>query len=635
MIRVWPWPAGLAAPALALAVLAAVLAAPAGAAPLRKTVPATSGSGPGDPPDPMVAVLTDGHEIFLEAKPQPGEGLYGFALRLCGDREGAAQVAGANAGADRLLAGVRYRVPYDCLRNELKVRVATALFADDRAEPAGWRHRVRGVGGLGRESLWHVALWFTGRGENFPAIREHNGLVEDEVAAGRELVIPSALLLPGFRQAVARSPDPSRPQVALAASPPAAVPQPPPALPRTAAPTPAALGTAERPYRLEYRRDARGEVAVYRLAPGEALYSSVVVRFIGAVLAPDVNALAAEIAERSGIRDVTDIPIGHEVKIPLELLLPEYLPAAHPRRREYEAALRESGRFTNQVHTADLSGVTVILDAGHGGVDVGASIGGVWESLYVYDIKLRIKALLERHTAARVVATTRDGEEFRILDRDVLPFSRGHQVLTNPPYPIADSAVGVNLRWYLANSAYSRAVSAESDPQKVVFLSIHADSLHPSLRGAMAYIPAAAMRQGSFRKAGAVYEARQEWRERPAVSFAWQERVESEGLSRQLAEEMIAALDRRGVAIHPHKPVREKIVRNRSEFVPAVLRYNSVPAKILLEVCNLANGEDRKLLQTRSFRQQTAEAVVEAILRYYGQGEGLEDSLRVAAAGAG
>ena len=617
MIRAWPWPAGLAAPALALAVLAAVLAGPAGAAPLRKTVAATSGSGPGDPPDPMVAVLTDGHEIFLEAKPQPGEGLYGFALRLCGDRSGAADVAGANAGADRLLAGVRYRVPYDCLRGELKVRVATALFADDRAEPAGWRHRVRGVGALGRESLWHVARWFTGRGENFRAIREHNGLVEDEVAAGRELVIPGALLLPGFREAVARSPAAARPQVALAVS-------------------PAALRTAERPYRLEYRRDARGEVAVYRLAPGEALYSSVVVRFIGAVLAPDVNALAAEIAERSGIRDVTDIPIGHEIKIPLELLLPEYLPAAHPRRQEYEAALRESGRFTNQVRTADLSGVTVILDAGHGGVDVGASFGGVWESLYVYDIKLRIKELLERHTAARVVATTRDGEEFRILDRDVLPFSRGHTVLTNPPYPIADSAVGVNLRWYLANSAYSRALSAESDPQKVVFLSIHADSLHPTLRGAMTYIPAAAMRQGSFRKAGAVYEARQEWRERPAVSFAWKERVESEGLSRQLAEEMIAALDRRGVAIHPHKPVREKIVRNRSEFVPAVLRYNSVPAKILLEVCNLANGEDRKLLQTRAFRQRTAEAVVEAILRYYGQGEGLEESLRVAAAaGAG
>ena len=70
--------------------------------------------------------------------------------------------------------------------------------------------------------------------------------------------------------------------------------------------------------------------------------------------------------------------------------------------------------------------------------------------------------------------------------------------------------------------------------------------------------------------------------------------------------------------------------------MPAVLRYNAVPAKVLLEICNLANDQDRKLLQTRAFRQRIAEAVVEGILRYYGQGDGFEESLRIAAAaGAG
>jgi N-acetylmuramoyl-L-alanine amidase len=170
----------------------------------------------------------------------------------------------------------------------------------------------------------------------------------------------------------------------------------------------------------------------------------------------------------------------------------------------------------------------------------------------------------------------------------------------------------------------------------VVFLSIHADSLHPSIRGAMAYIPGAAMRQGSFRKSGAVYEARREWREEPRVEFSWKERIESEGLSRQLAEEMMASLRRNEVAIHPYKPVREKIIRSRrSEFVPAVLRYNAVPAKVLLEVCNLANDEDRKLLQTRAFRQKVAESVVESILRYYGQGDGFQETLRMAASAGG
>jgi N-acetylmuramoyl-L-alanine amidase len=608
---------------IAFALLVAVLgtawlaaaSGPAGAGTLRRSV---AGSGDG-----LVAVYTDEPEIYVEAKPLPGEGLYAFARRMCGDSGAADAIAAANGGEQRLLAGVRYRVPYDALSDELKAEAVRTLFAEDRSDAEGWRHRVRGGGALDRGSLWDVARWFTGRGEAFGEIRTFNSLEEEELWAGQEVVIPDDLLLPGLRSA---APAGSSAGSYADSSPPAV-----PELSRAELVAPA-VASANLPYRLEYGEDAGGEYAVYRLKPGEALYSSVVVRFIGAVLAPDVNALAREVADRSGIEDVTDIPISHAVKIPFDLLLPEYLPAAHPRRREYEAALRESGRFTNQVRTADLAGVTVILDAGHGGIDSGATFGGVWESLYVYDIKLRIKRLLESLTAAEVVVTTRDGSDFVIPERDVLPFSRSHVVLTDPPYPIADTTVGVNLRWYLANSVYRQTVARVRDPQKVVFLSIHADSLHPSIRGAMAYIPGAAMRQGSFRKSGAVYEARREWREEPRVEFSWKERVESEGLSRQLAEEMMGALRRNEVAIHPYKPVREKIIRSRrSEFVPAVLRYNAVPAKVLLEVCNLANEEDRKLLQTRAFRQKVAESVVESILRYYGQGEGFQETLRVAA----
>jgi N-acetylmuramoyl-L-alanine amidase len=54
--------------------------------------------------------------------------------------------------------------------------------------------------------------------------------------------------------------------------------------------------------------------------------------------------------------------------------------------------------------------------------------------------------------------------------------------------------------------------------------------------------------------------------------------------------------------------------------VPAVLRYNAVPAKLLLEVCNLANEHDRKLLRTRVFRERVAEAIVAGVLSYFGEG---------------
>jgi N-acetylmuramoyl-L-alanine amidase len=533
--------------------------------------------------DGVVATLSEDRGILVEAVPRRGEGLSTFAQRLCGDSRLAPQVAEANGGAQTLLGGIRYAVPFSLLSQAMQLKAAKALFAEDRGQADGWRHQVRGVGPLQRENLWRLAEWFTGTGENFRAIREYNELPDEDVSRGTAVTIPSELLLPAFRSA---------------------------------------LPVPEKPFLLAYGADKEGEFAVYRLRPGEALYSSVVVRFTGRVFAADVNALALQIARRSGIRDVTDIPIGYRVKVPFDLLQPEFLPEGHPKRKEYEESLRASARFSNQVKARGMAGITVILDAGHGGQDVGASVGGVWESLYVYDIVMRIRRLLEGQTASRVLVTTRDGGEFHVQETDVLPFSRGHAVLTTPPYPIADPKIGVNLRWYLANSLFRKTVQTDKDPQKVVFLSIHADSLHPSLRGVMAYIPAADMRDGSFGKNGPVYTVRKEVQESPLVTFPREDRVRSEGLSRELAKQVVAAFQEGGLPVHPFKPVRDKIIRNNSEWVPAVLRYNSIPAKILLEVCNLANDDDRKLIQTRAYRQHVAEAVVRGLLVYYGQDAG-------------
>ncbi|HEV2843217.1 MAG TPA: N-acetylmuramoyl-L-alanine amidase, partial [Thermoanaerobaculia bacterium] len=486
-------------------------------------------------------------------------------------------------GAGELHAGLRYTVPFALLSQEMQLKAVKARFPEDRAEADGWHHKVRGAGPLQRESLWQLAGWFTGQGESFRAIREYNELLDDDVARGKSVTIPSELLLPAFKSL---------------------------------------LPVPEKPYLLEYASDKDGEYAVYRLRPGEALYSSVVVRFTGRVFAADVNATAQQIARRSGIPDVTDIPIGYRVKIPFDVLQPEFMPEGHAKRKEYEESLRASAHFSNQVTAKGLGGITVVLDAGHGGHDSGATLGGVWESLYVYDIAMRIKRVLETQSGARVLVTTRDGGDFRVQDVDVLPFSRNHSVLTTPPYPIEDAKVGVNLRWYLANSLYRQAVQRDNDAQKVVFLSIHADSLHPSLRGAMAYIPAAEMTDGSFSKGGSIYASRKEVQESPRVAFAKGDRVRSEGLSRELAKQVIAAFAGSGLPVHPHKPVRDRILRNNGEWVPAVLRYNSIPAKILLEVCNLANDQDRKLIQTRAYRQKVAESVVQGILAYYGQDAG-------------
>ncbi len=528
----------------------------------------------------VVAALTPERALVLEAEPHRGEGLLGFTLRFCGERERVELVSKNNGGVSSLLSGKRYKIPFAALRPEWQLRVVRALFGHDYPAASGWYHEVGRPETYGRPSLWHVAEWFTGRGDNYRAIRVANRLADDELPAGQSLLIPARLLRPALRSAL------------------------PP----------------ESPFYLEYDRDAGGDYAVYRLKPGEALYSSVVVRFTGSLYADDVNALAQTIAKRSGIDRMTAIPVGYKVKIPFELLEPEFLPANEPRRREYEAGRVASSQYRNSVTARQLAGITVVLDSGHGGSDVGASYGDVWESLYVYDVMVRVKDLLEARTAAVVKPTVRDGASHEARDRDVLPASRQHTVLTNPRYLIEDSTIGLHLRWYLANSFLRETLKGSGDPEKAVFLSIHADSLHPSLRGGMAYIPGARYGKGSYRREGIAYASRREVREQPEVRFSEQERVKSEGLSRGLAESLIHALEDRGMAVHPDKPVRDKVVRNRREWVPAVLRYNAVPAKVLLEICNLANPEDRALIQTRAFRQEVAEAIVDGIIAYYGDG---------------
>jgi N-acetylmuramoyl-L-alanine amidase len=543
--------------------------------------------------DGLVAALEPAG-LFLEAQPLPGEGILAFARRLCGDEDARERILGPTDSGRRLLAGVRYRVPFDCLRSEHRDAALRALFPDDRASSDGWLHRVGS--GLEQRDLWQIAEWFTGSGENYRVLREHNQLRDESLLPGTALVIPTAVL---------RSPFSVLTQRAL----------------------PQAVGADE----LRYGRDSQGEFAAYRLRGGEALYSSVVVRYTGRLLAVDVNALAEEIAQRSGIADVTDIPIGYEVKIPLDALSPEYLPRGDRRRIEYEQNLAESSRYTNQVTASGLSGVVVVLDAGHGGADVGATMGGVWESLYVYDIMLRVRRILERSTAATVLTTTRDGGAYRMVERDVLPPSRGHTVLTDPPYPIQVAEIGTNLRWYLSNSIFDRHRSTGVDPEKVVFVSIHADSLHPSVRGAMVYVPGLLNVGESYSKSGTVYASRKEVRDRPSVAFTRKERVQSEGLSRDLAGHLLAGFRSRKLAVHPNQPIRDRIIRGRGRaWVPAVLRYNAVPARILLEVCNLANDEDRRLITTQAYREQVAAAVVDGLLAYYGYQPG---STQLAAAG--
>ena len=559
------------------------------------------------------ATLTRDYNLEITVKPHDGDAWTRLAKRVTGDASNWEDIAALNQADETLRTHRWVRVPFSLLRPNLQRDVISTLFPKDKLTPGGWQHVVVGSRGIEGESLWNIAEWLTGDGANYSLIRKANPSQGLSTRKGDVILVPKRLLTAAFGGS---SEEENAPKTATEVRKPSDD-----AVQRAAADENVPEATAVAPLAqpsLSYDRTAAEPHAVYRLQKGEALYSSVAIRFTGRVYAKDVGDVLDRLVKFNDIADVSRIPVGYPVKIPMDLLLPEFLPQGDPARVARETTRRESAKVAKRTLAAGLSGVHVILDAGHGGRDVGTEHDDVWESTYVYDVACRLRRILEDESAAKVSMTTRSKKHgFSIPDRNVLPGASDHVVQTTPAYLLDDAIVGVNLRWYLANSIFRRAMKGGVPREKVVFLSIHADSLHPSLRGAMAYIPGASFVTGSYRKKGDVYLTRAEVREQPSVTQSREDALMSEGLSRDLAESIMTSFARKGLKVHPFEPVRDNVIRNRKEWVPAVIRHNQVPTRLLLEVCNLGNAKDRELLQTKKYRQQLAEAMYQGLVDFY------------------
>ncbi|MGD1148372.1 MAG: N-acetylmuramoyl-L-alanine amidase [Thermoanaerobaculaceae bacterium] len=538
----------------------------------------------------------------LVVLPSAGEGWTKLALRVTGSAKNANDLRAANEPMATPLTGIRVRVPWPLLRGDLRLACVRALFPHDRRTEAGWEHEIVAPWGGDGESWWELADWFCGDGSHYPALREASPGLGLFPPPGSLVVIPAALLLPEFRTVPAASGT-----ATTQATQPAPRPQESPA-PRA---TPAAPGETARseggPAQggLQYQD---GE-AVYRLRPGEALYSAVVVRFTGQLHASDVNATAAEIARKSGIGDVTSIPVGFPVRIPFDMLLPEFLPPGHPRRAAWEKDREELAAIKRVIRAANLDGIHVVLDAGHGGADTGAIADGIWESTYVYDVMSRVKRVLEEETKATVWTTVQDPVFTRPnLQKDVLPQTRSQRLLVDPPYDLSDPTTGVHLRWILTNSLLQNLTRQKVSPERVAFVSIHADSLHPAVRGMMVYVPSRSLRGSRAPWQRAAYACR-EARSLKAPLYPPAFRSRAEALSTQLGEAIVRSAQRFGVPVHAYEPVRSSVLRGGSRWVPAVLRYSLVPSSVLVEICNLNNEQDRQALLTWKFREKLAHAI--------------------------
>lgn len=470
--------------------------------------------------------------------------------------------------------------------------VLGTLFPDDVWRPEGVRHRVRYPE---LESVWLMAALFTGHGQNYDLLHEANPALPEKPRLGDIWIIPRALLAQDLggsgRGKVARAfPEDDLDDEAKVAA-----------------------------YRalLAFETDASGKVAVYHLRKGEALYSSVVMRYTDRVDPASVNEMAQVIARRSGIADVRSIPPGQVVRIPVEALAAPFQPEGTAALAE-EREVREEVRRTKRLEAGPrLRGVRIVLDAGHGGVDRGASANGVWESDFVYDIMLRVQRILQQDTDADVTPTIRY-PGLRIRERIPSP-TRSAEILTTPPFqndgegPIATS---VHLRWVLANDQFA-TFAARGDAQKTLFISFHADSLHPSARGTMVYVPGATGVPASFTLPAGRGARVAEVKRSGTVRFSGRERIQDEARSRLFAEALLASLKGTDVPVHDNRPIRSIIHRGSSSYVPAVIRHCRAATKVLVEVLNLTNEDDADNLKDPTFRERYAEGVVKGIQAYY------------------
>jgi len=509
-------------------------------------------------------------------------------------------------------------IPLSRLKVERRRDVLLAVYPQDFVDGQGWTHTAIVDG----ETLWSICTWIVGDGKAHKQVARHpqNAGIETSLRAGQRVLIPRSLL----NETMAR-PTPERRVVPVRIV--------------ELEPVAEAISAPERLVELEpelaelhdglhYGSDSRGDYALYTLKKGESLYSSVVARYTDFQNNEDILEACRLIARRSGIGNMRDIDAGKKIYIPLDYLSRRYLPKGNPDRERYEATLLDAARLRGRQGTSkDLSDVVVILDPGHGGADTGAKHlrSGLYEDELNYDIVCRIRALLQKETGATVYVTMIDRSSgYAISNASRFSHDRDEELLTTPRHSNSDGAnVSANLRWMLVNSIYEKELKRGIDSRKIVFTSIHTDSLYNErLRGAMIYIPGAQYRRSEEVRSDKVYAKYTEGRAFNRFTSTASERRRDEALSRNFAMTLLDEFGKKRIKRHDKAdPIRSTIRRSRtSVFVPAVLRNTKVPTKVLVETANLKNATDRKRLADPWWRQQVAIAYVDALKKYYSSG---------------
>ena len=261
------------------------------------------------------------------------------------------------------------------------------------------------------ETVWLISTFFTGHGQNYDELMSINPRLPEKVRVGDRWVIPRQLLAKELGGLKIR-PNRSRPEDSLDDE--------------------AKIEAYRKLLTYELNNDEK--YAVYHLRKGEAIYSDVVLRYTDRVYPLEVNALSLLIAKKSGIRDVRSIKPGQSLLIPIDYLASPFQPEGSLALKDEKQIRDEIKRTESLSASPNLKGVEIILDAGHGGIDPGASANGLWESDFVYDIANRVRSQLLKETEATVKNTISYPSIRNSIRSRIKRISPSAEILTTPPY---------------------------------------------------------------------------------------------------------------------------------------------------------------------------------------------------------
>jgi len=573
-------------------------------------------------------------------KPRAGEGTYKMGKRVLDDWRNDHKKITKYNGNKPLYQHRFVPIPFWSLNDALQGAALKAMFPEDASGAGGWRHRVT----YKWETVSLISGVFAKREIGARHLIRHNKLRNQ----GRSLKIGDVVEIPWdwLREGLELQP----------------------------------LKVKEP---LLVKADSEGRrFAAYKMSSGDTIYSSVVARFTGRLLHEEVDRMAKELLELNDINNARLIQTGQLVRFPLEWVSDEYLdlsggggtvtvaenddevdheddeeelhikpppvpppaPDVHLKKvvpqiaknsvkeakkeEVKKAPIQEkkskSKSSKNVVSAKDQ--IHIILDSGHGGADPGAVAGDpkngdkVYEDDVVYDIVQRMLPDLKQ-SGFVVHETVRDRSQSAPINFLSEKVDRDEELLVNPRYGLENARVGVNMRVFLVNHIYLKLRKKGVPSDQIVLISVHGDALHDSLRGAMIYYPDRRVRSRAFGIVKSVYTKRDEYTRR--VTFNAGDNKLSEKYSKDLGETLIDSFRDAKWITHRSNAVRGYYIRGGKKSLPAILRYSKIPTSVLVEVANLNNSKDRKLILDSRNRQKIAHAMVNGLESHFRGSKGL------------